>query len=78
MDINHFIGPDGKPDVGCIIWDAEQTAELLPQRYEVLREAINNYGISVDRETVIKNVDLFEQLKINIPAGVGTHSIQIG
>jgi hypothetical protein len=47
MDINRFIGPDGQPDVGCIIWDADQTAELQPQRYEVLREAVNNYGISL-------------------------------
>lgn len=55
MDINHFIGPDGKPDVECIIRDAEQAAELLPRRYEVLREAVNDYGVSVDGETVIKN-----------------------
>lgn len=47
MDINRFIGPDGKATVGCIIWDADQTAKLLPQRYEVLRGAVNDYGISI-------------------------------
>jgi hypothetical protein len=47
MDINRFIGPDGKPSVGCIIWDADQTADLQPQRYEVLREAVSDYGISL-------------------------------
>jgi len=48
MDINRFIGPDGKPDVGCIIWDADQTSKKLqPQCYEVLREVVNDYGISI-------------------------------
>ncbi len=47
MDINRFIGPDGKPSVGCIIWDADQTADLQPQRYEVLRQAVNDYGINL-------------------------------
>lgn len=47
MDINRFIGPDGKPTVGCIIWDADQRSQLQPQRYEVLREAVNDYGISL-------------------------------
>jgi len=47
MDINRFIGPDGKPTVGCIIWDADQAAELQPQRYEVLRKAVNEHGISI-------------------------------
>ncbi len=47
MDINRFIGPDGKPNVGCIIWDADQTTELQPQHYQVLREAVNDHGISL-------------------------------
>ncbi len=47
MDINRFVGPDGKPDVGCIIWDADRTEKLLPQQYKVLEDAINNYGISL-------------------------------
>jgi hypothetical protein len=47
MDINRFVGPDGKPDVGCIVWDADQTANLLPQQYKVLEDAVNNYGISL-------------------------------
>jgi len=47
MDINRFIGPDGKPSVGCIIWDADQRSELQPQRYEVLQEAVKDYGISL-------------------------------
>jgi hypothetical protein len=47
LDINRFLGPDNKPDVGCIIWDADTPAELLPQRYEVIREAVNDYGISL-------------------------------
>lgn len=47
MDINRFIGPDGRPDVGCIIWDADQTAELQPQRYDVLRQAVCDHGISL-------------------------------
>ena len=47
LSINHFTGPDGKPEVGCIIWDVNPDAELLPQRYEVLAEAVNNYGISL-------------------------------
>lgn len=56
MDINRFIGPDGKPDVGCIIFDADQTSEkLLPQHYEVLREAVNDYGISL--------IALFDRIK---------------
>jgi hypothetical protein len=47
MDINRFLGPDGKPNVGCIIFDANTSADLQPQRYEVLQEAVNNHGISL-------------------------------
>lgn len=47
MDINRFIAPDGKPAVGCILWDADQTADLQPQHYEVLRQAVNDYGIGL-------------------------------
>ncbi|MBA7679695.1 hypothetical protein ES703_87997 [subsurface metagenome] len=34
-------------------------------------------NISVDGKTVIKNADLSKQLRVNIPAGLGTHNIQI-
>ena len=47
MDINRFVGPDGKPDIGCIIFDADTSADLQPQRYEVLEKAVNDYGISL-------------------------------
>jgi len=51
MDINRFLGPDGKPEVGCIIWDADigpgGSDKLQPQRLEVLREAVADYGISL-------------------------------
>jgi len=47
MDINRFVGPDDKPRVGCILWDVDTTAELQPQRYEVIRQAVNDYGISL-------------------------------
>jgi hypothetical protein len=47
MDINRFVGPDGKPDVGCIIFDADTSADLRPQRYEVLQQAVNDHGISL-------------------------------
>lgn len=47
MDINRFVGPDGKARIGCIVWDADQGSRILPQRYEVLRQAVNEYGISL-------------------------------
>lgn len=62
MDINRFVGPDGKPTVGCIIFDADTSADLQPQRYEVLQQAVNDYSISLialaDRikEPVIQNI----------------------
>ncbi|UCF44476.1 MAG: hypothetical protein JSV99_06090 [Planctomycetota bacterium] len=62
MDINRFFGPDGKPDIGCIIFDADTSADLQPQRYDVLQEAVNDHGISLialgDRikEPVIQNL----------------------
>jgi hypothetical protein len=54
MDINRFIGPDGKPNVGCIIFDAPTSTDpgntifdLPAQNYEVLQQAVNEYGISL-------------------------------
>jgi len=47
MDINRFLGPDGRPEVGCILWNVNKSDALQPQRYEVIREAVNDYGISV-------------------------------
>ena len=47
LDINRFLGPDNKPDVGCIIWDADTSAKLQPQRYQILQQAVNDHGISL-------------------------------
>jgi hypothetical protein len=62
MDINRFVGPDGKPNVGCIIFDADTSANLQPQRYDVLEKAVNDHGISLialgdrTKEPIIQNL----------------------
>jgi len=47
MDINRFVGPDGEPKVGCILWDVPASDKLQPQRYEVIRQAVDEYGIGL-------------------------------
>ena len=42
-----------------------------------LAKELGRVNISVDGKTVIKNADLSKQLKIDIPAGLGTHNIRI-
>jgi hypothetical protein len=42
-----------------------------------LAKEIGRASISVDGKTVIKNADFSKQLKVEIPAGLGTHNIQI-
>ena len=42
-----------------------------------LAKEIGRAAINVDGKTIIKNADLSKQLKVEIPAGLGTHNIQI-
>jgi hypothetical protein len=42
-----------------------------------LAKEVGEVTISVDGETVIDNANLSKQLKIKIPAGLGTHNIEI-
>ena len=42
-----------------------------------LTKKISPATISVDGKTIIENAELFEQLTIEIPAGLGTHNIHI-
>jgi len=47
LDINAFFGADGRPLYGCVIWAADPQAGLLRQDYEVLREAVEDRGVSL-------------------------------
>ncbi|MEA2063143.1 MAG: hypothetical protein U9P14_05555, partial [Gemmatimonadota bacterium] len=48
MNINHFLGSDNKPLYGCILWAADPRADgLRKQSYGVLKEAVEQYGISL-------------------------------
>jgi len=46
MDINYFLDAEGKPDYGCIIWDADPST-LSDQDFSILERAVNEYGISL-------------------------------
>ncbi len=47
LDINMFLGPDGKPLHGCVVWDADPKAELQRQDYSVLAEAVEQHGVNL-------------------------------
>ncbi|MEA1997281.1 MAG: hypothetical protein U9N45_06555 [Gemmatimonadota bacterium] len=48
LDINYFLGPDGKPLYGCILWAADPTSKnLMHQDYSVLKAAVAEHGISL-------------------------------
>ena len=47
LDINHFLTPECKPAYGCILWAADPQAELMRQDYQVLKQAVEKYGISL-------------------------------
>ena len=46
LNINYFLNAMGKPDYGCILWDADQSL-LEEQDFSVLETAVNKYGISL-------------------------------
>ncbi|MBW7998252.1 MAG: hypothetical protein FVQ81_17115 [Candidatus Glassbacteria bacterium] len=47
LDINMFLGPDGKPSHGCVLWAADPRTELMRQDYGVLAEAVAQHGVSL-------------------------------
>jgi len=47
LDRNMFLGPDGKPKYGTIIWDVNQSDKLLHPDYSIIKEMVENYGIGL-------------------------------
>ncbi len=47
LDRNMFLGPDGKPMYGTIIWDVNQSDKLLHPDYTIIKEMVENYGIGL-------------------------------
>ena len=46
LEPNHFLGYDGKPLYGAILWDADPTA-FMDQNYELLADAANKWNIGL-------------------------------
>ena len=47
LDRNMFLGPDGKPKYGTIIWDVNQSDKLLHPDYTIIKDMVENYGIGL-------------------------------
>jgi hypothetical protein len=47
LDINMFLGPDGKPLHGCVIWNADPHAKLKRQDLGLLTEAVEQHGVNL-------------------------------
>ena len=47
LDRNMFIGIDGKPIYGVIIWDVNNSDKLLHPDYNIIKEMVSEYGIGL-------------------------------
>lgn len=47
LDRNMFLGPDGKPIYGTIIWDVNESKKLLHPDYNIVKDMVMNYGIGL-------------------------------
>ncbi len=47
LDRNMFIGIDGKPMYGVIIWDVNNSDKLLNPDYNIIKEMVSEYGIGL-------------------------------
>ena len=47
LDRNMFLGPDGKPTIGTIIWDVNESDNLLNPDYNIITDMVLKEGISL-------------------------------
>ncbi|MBA7634645.1 hypothetical protein ES703_42235 [subsurface metagenome] len=47
LDRNMFIGVDGKPMYGVVIWDVNESDKLLHPDYDIIKEIVSEYGIGL-------------------------------
>jgi hypothetical protein len=47
LDRNMFLGMDGKPKYGTVIWDVNRSDKLLHPDYSIVRDMVENHGIGL-------------------------------